>query len=332
MKHHTKIHLALAIAAILLACAAAAQGPKRRSAAVQQPAQGLYMAPGTPIEVRLLSQLHTGEANDGDTFTATLAKPLVANGRTMVAKNARATGRVVKAVSSGRLKRPAALTLELVEVGGYSVHTQPITVDGKSHAGRNAAMIGGGAAAGAIIGAIAGGGKGAAIGAAVGAGAGTATAYMTGKQELVLPPEFLIGFVTAGGQPVQTAGGQEPRVPVQQPSTDPPSRPYPTAQQTRVVLFTDSDRSIIGDYLRVNRSNLPPGLAKRDRLPPGLERQLQRNGRLPPGLQKRVAPFPVDLSRRLPPLPGGYSRVFLGHRAMILDQGMRILDLFLVGE
>ena len=35
-------------------------------------------------------------------------------------------------------------------------------------------------------------------------------------------------------------------------------------------------------------SGLPPGLAKRGDLPPGLEKQLRRNGTLPPGLQKKL--------------------------------------------
>lgn len=33
---------------------------------------------------------------------------------------------------------------------------------------------------------------------------------------------------------------------------------------------------------------LPPGLAGRDRLPPGLERQLRETGSLPPGLQRQL--------------------------------------------
>lgn len=73
---------------------------------------------------------------------------------------------------------------------------------------------------------------------------------------------------------------------------------------------------------------LPPGLAKRGgHLPPGLERQLQRNGTLPPGLQKRVEPFPVELEQQLPRLPSGYSRVIVAGRALILDSNNMILDL-----
>jgi len=52
-------------------------------------------------------------------------------------------------------------------------------------------------------------------------------------------------------------------------------------------------------------NNLPPGLAKKDRLPPGLEKQLERRGTLPPGLQRKSVPAPSSWSvgcHRLPPV------------------------------
>jgi len=73
---------------------------------------------------------------------------------------------------------------------------------------------------------------------------------------------------------------------------------------------------------------LPPGLAKKDRLPPGLERQLERNGTLPPGLQKRVQPLSYQCEARLPRLPADWARVVLGGRVILLDSAKRILDLF----
>jgi hypothetical protein len=73
-------------------------------------------------------------------------------------------------------------------------------------------------------------------------------------------------------------------------------------------------------------AGLPPGLAKRGGdLPPGLAKQLRRNGRLPPGLEKRLVPFPVELERRLPPLPPHYRRCFVGDRAIIYDQRTGII-------
>lgn len=69
------------------------------------------------------------------------------------------------------------------------------------------------------------------------------------------------------------------------------------------VRFSGHDQQIIHDYFRDQKSNLPPGLAKREHLPPGLQKHLERDGTLPPGLQKRLQPFPEELERRLTRLP-----------------------------
>ena len=55
---------------------------------------------------------------------------------------------------------------------------------------------------------------------------------------------------------------------------------------------SDHDRDQIRGWYRTHYSSLPPGLAKRDRLPPGLERQLVIRGTLPHGLQKKMQPCP----------------------------------------
>ena len=70
----------------------------------------------------------------------------------------------------------------------------------------------------------------------------------------------------------------------------------------------------------------PPGLAKRNgNLPPGLQKRLQRNGRLPPGLESRFTPFPVEVERRLPPIPRGCVRGVLDGQAVIYDPKTRIV-------
>src|SRR5207302_8181812 len=85
--------------------------------------------------------------------------------------------------------------------------------------------------------------------------------------------------------------------------------------------FSDHDRFVLrGCLAESNNSNLPPGLAKRDRLPPGLEKQLQRNGTLPPGLQKRVEPLPERCEVQLPRLPRNWERVILSGRIILLGQ------------
>jgi hypothetical protein len=81
--------------------------------------------------------------------------------------------------------------------------------------------------------------------------------------------------------------------------------------QEAVVVFVPADRS----YLR----GLPPGLAKRDDLPPGLQKQLRRNGRLPPGLEKKLMPFPAHVEARLPPCPPEVHRGFIGGVAVMYN-------------
>ncbi len=93
--------------------------------------------------------------------------------------------------------------------------------------------------------------------------------------------------------------------------------------------FLPEERQIIIEYFRGPSSGLPPGLAKRGGdLPPGLQKHLVRNGTLPPGLQKRLQPFPVELERRLTPIPRLWVRVVLGRFVILLERrSNRILDL-----
>jgi len=94
------------------------------------------------------------------------------------------------------------------------------------------------------------------------------------------------------------------------------------------AIFAQQDREIIINYFHGGSSGLPPGLAKRGgHLPPGLERQLQRNGTLPPGLQKKLQPFPPELERQLPPLPASYQRGIIGAHVVVFNRKtQRILD------
>lgn len=102
--------------------------------------------------------------------------------------------------------------------------------------------------------------------------------------------------------------------------------------------FTSLERDMIGKYYQEHQTSksysdedrtrtrksknkkskrgLPPGLAKRDRLPPGLEKQLQKNGTLPPGLAKRN--LPTALERQLPPPPKGYERQVVEDATVVL--------------
>lgn len=86
------------------------------------------------------------------------------------------------------------------------------------------------------------------------------------------------------------------------------------------LMFSDHDRDYIHRYYR---GNLPPGLAKRDQLPPGLRKQLVRRGTLPPGLQSQRLPY--DLDRHLSRLPEGYARIRVASDVLLIDERTRVI-------
>lgn len=153
---------------------------------------------GTTLTVRLGESLGSKLSTSGQSFSATLADPLVVNGKTVIPDGAAARGTVVDAKPLGKFKGGAVLAVELtsITVGGKeeSVETSAVSHSLKGKGKRTAVMTGGGAAMGALIGGLAGGGKGAAIGAAAGAGAGGAGAAFTGNKEIVLPAESALTF------------------------------------------------------------------------------------------------------------------------------------------
>ena len=166
--------------------------------------------PGTEIQVRLLGQLDTGKTEPFQEFSATLGQPVRLDNGMVWPTGTEVKGKVVEVVSSGRLSRPASITLQLTQIGNSPIETRTEQIQGQSHAGRNVALIGGIAAVGAVLGGVAGGGKGAVIGAAAGAGAGTATAAATGEEEIVLRAETPLTFVVAGDAAISPAEASAP--------------------------------------------------------------------------------------------------------------------------
>jgi Ni/Co efflux regulator RcnB len=92
--------------------------------------------------------------------------------------------------------------------------------------------------------------------------------------------------------------------------------------------YRDHDREL-HDWYRGHHDHLPPGLAKRDELPPGLESQLVVRGTLPPGLRSRMHPCPVEIERDLPPAPVGYMHTVIGgHIVLVNRRNFFVLDVF----
>jgi hypothetical protein len=154
---------------------------------------------GTLLPVRLVDGLSTERNMPGDTFTATMDKPLVVDGYVIAERGARVEGRVVSTNPGGRVKGLAALAVELVRLhtaDGQTIALQTDSFERKAEQTQkdDVVKVGAGAAIGAAIGAIAGGGKGAAIGAGAGGTAGAGGVLLTRGKAVTLPSETRINF------------------------------------------------------------------------------------------------------------------------------------------
>ena len=168
-------------------------------AEVKKPAaQAMVIPAGTHITVRLGETLSSKSSQAGQGFSASVADPVVVDGKTVIPTGAAAHGTVINAKGMGHFKGGALLQVRLdsvnIEGKEHAIQTTAVARSIKGKGKRSATFIGGGAGAGALIGALAGGGKGAAIGAVAGAGAGTAGAAFTGNKEIVLPAESALTF------------------------------------------------------------------------------------------------------------------------------------------
>ena len=92
--------------------------------------------------------------------------------------------------------------------------------------------------------------------------------------------------------------------------------------------YMDHDRDLRGWYHDHYR-HLPPGLAKRDRLPPGIERRLVVQGYVPVEVRGRMQPCPRELEVMLPPPPPNFVHVVIGGNLVLYNRAnFQIADVF----
>jgi len=191
--------------------------PSQRPANTR-PAYGLpstvNLQPGTYLMVRLNQALSTDHNHPGDTFSGTLAQPVIANGVVVAMRGQTVYGQVSVAERQHSGK-DSQLGLELTGITladgtQMPIRSQMVTRQGrKTPGGVEAGTVVGTTAIGAAIGGAVGWGTGAAVGAGAGALAGLAGVMLTHNHATVLYPETMLTFQVTSPVMISTANAPQ---------------------------------------------------------------------------------------------------------------------------
>jgi len=159
----------------------------------------LTLPAGMFVTVRVDQMLSSDKNQAGDEFSATLMRPLVANGVVVAQRGQILGGRVAEAEKAGRVQGVSRLAVQLTDltlVDGQQVpiETALANLTGPTSKARDAAAIAGTTATGAAVGAAADLGPGAAIGAGAGLIVGTVGVLLTRGRPTVIYPESVLTF------------------------------------------------------------------------------------------------------------------------------------------
>jgi len=159
----------------------------------------LRLQAGTFVTVRVDQMLSSDKNQAGDGFSATLTRPLVADGVVVAQRGQMLGGRVSEVQKAGRVKGVSHLGVQLTDltlVDGQQVpiETELTNLRGPTSNGRDAAAVAGTTIMGAAIGGAADLGPGAAIGAGAGLIAGTVGVLLTRGRPTVIYPESILTF------------------------------------------------------------------------------------------------------------------------------------------
>jgi hypothetical protein len=198
------------------------QAPPNQPAEQSQPLPSTLTIPsGTILMVRINDFLSSDKNQIGDSFTATLDRPIIVNGWVVARRGQVLTGTVKEAKKAGRVKGVSQLGIELTDLTVVDGRQLPILTDlskgsaGTSH-GQDAATIGTTTGIGALIGAAADWGTGAAIGAGAGAVAGIGAVLLTRGHPTILEPETQLSFRLVDPVKVDTTQSAQAFLPVSQ--------------------------------------------------------------------------------------------------------------------
>ena len=172
--------------------------PAKTDSPLSPKPQSVTLVEGTSIKIRTQTTLSTKETKTGDSFTATLAEPIMIDGKVVAPRGSQVTGLVVDSDPGGRVKGVATISVRLthLRVGDRKVEIQTRAIARQAHATKrkDAAKVGIGAGIGAAIGAIAGAGKARPSAQRAGGAAGTGLVLATHGDPAVIAAESVLTF------------------------------------------------------------------------------------------------------------------------------------------
>lgn len=193
--HRLLIPLGLAVLLVLTGCRTADVTTAPAPAQAAAPATASALPAGTDLQVRLSDPIGTDISQVGQTFTAEVASPVMAqNGQTVVPAGATVRGTVTGLHPSENIGDQAAIQLDFNEimVNGRTHNLNATVVDAGARTDEGDAILSTETAVGAGVGAalgliIDGGLAGTLLGGALGAGAGTIISLGTGDVDATIP-------------------------------------------------------------------------------------------------------------------------------------------------
>ena len=185
---------------------------------------------GTYVTVRVDQFISSDKNQAGDGFSATIARPIVADGVVVARRGLTLGGKVTEAQKAGRVKGVSRLGLQLTSltlVDGQQlpIQTELDSLKGTTSNGRDATAMAVTTGTGAAIGAAAAGGVGAGIGAGAGLIASTIGVLVTRGRPTEIYPEAQLTFRLARPVTFSTDRAPQAFVAVNTPGYDQPARP-----------------------------------------------------------------------------------------------------------
>jgi hypothetical protein len=140
---------------------------------------------GTVLRLRIDRGFGSDISRVEDPVSATLARPITVDGRTVLREGSLASGFISQATRSGKVKGRGTIAVRFTRITPaghethYAMHARPWVGIAPATKKKDALTIGLPAAGGAVVGGAVAGKKGAGIGALAGGGAGTAAVLTT---------------------------------------------------------------------------------------------------------------------------------------------------------